>query len=154
MANVMNVLKSEIVRLARKEAKSETAPARRIMAAQRGLIADLRRQVGAMQKELNVLKKNVASSGRAVLEKAQPKGRFWITGKGVRALRKKLGLTQADFARLAGVSVPTIVNWESSKGKVSIRRKEIPARLQAMRGMNRRAAAEILGKRKSKRAKA
>ena len=154
MANVMNVLKSEIVRLARKEAKSEAAPARKLIAAQRGLIADLRRKVNAMQKELSVLKKARPSAGKAAAEAEQPSGRFWITGRGVKALRKKLGLTQADFARLAGVSVPTIVNWESSKGKVSIRRKETPVRLQQLRRMNKREAAEILGKRKGKKAKA
>ena len=154
MANVMNVLKSEIVRLARKEAKSAAAPARKLIASQRGLIADLRRQVNAMQKELNVLKRTAGTSARAAVREEKSEGRFWITGKGVKALRKKLGLTQADFARLAGVSVPTIVNWESSKGKVSIRRKETPVRLQQMRRMNKREAAEVLGKRKGKKAKA
>lgn len=154
MANVMNVLKSEIIRLARKEAKSASAPARKIIAVQRGLIADLRRQVNALQKELGVLKRTVSASRKAVAPKEHPAGRFWITGKGVKALRKKLGLTQAGLARLAGVSLATIVKWESAEGKISIRRKGTAARLQEIRVMKKRDAVAVAGKPKRKKAKA
>lgn len=153
MSNVMTVLKSEIIRLARKEAKREAAPVRKIIASQRGLIADLRRQISAMQKDLSALKKTAGASKKTVLAKTEPEGRFWITGKGVKALRKKLGLTQANLARLAGVSLATIVNWEAAEGKISLRRKATAARLQEIRGMNKRAVAEILGKTKQKEAK-
>ena len=91
------------------------------------------------------------SPDTAVLAKIEPQGRFWITGKGVKALRKRLGLTQALFGKLAGVSVPTIVNWEGADGKVDIRRKATVARLQAIRGMGKRQAAEIVGAGKTKR---
>ena len=67
MSNVMKELKAEIVRLARKEIKQALAPAKRVTAAQRGLIADLRRQVNAIQKELNVLKKSAPAPDKAVL---------------------------------------------------------------------------------------
>ena len=30
-------------------------------------------------------------------------------------LRKKLGLTQEEFARLVGVSLRTVANWEAGK---------------------------------------
>lgn len=101
MSNVMKELKSEITRLARKEATAIVAPVRKINAAQRGLIAGLRRQVDAMQKELGGLKKSAPAPEEALQAKEAPEGRFWITGKGVKTLRKKLGLTQALFAKLA-----------------------------------------------------
>jgi len=154
MSNIMMVLKSEIIRLACKEAKRESTPTRKIIATQRSLIADLRRQVSAMQKELSALKKTAGSSQKTVLAKNEPEGRFWITGKGVKALRKKLGLTQANLARLAGVSLATIVNWEATEGKISLRRKATAARLQEIRGMKKRAVAEILGKTKGKKVRA
>jgi len=138
----MKVLKDEIARIARKEAKLESTPARKLIASQRGLIADLRRQVNTMQKDLNALKKSTPAPVKVVKE--QPEGRFWITGKGVRALRKKLGLTQAKFGKLAGVSLATVANWESEEGKISIRRKDTSAKLQDMRGMGKRAVAEML----------
>ena len=144
MSNVIKELKAEITRLARKEIKSEIAPARKLIAAQRGLIAGLRKQIDAMQKELNGLKKAVPAPSKAI-QATEPEGRFWITGNGVKAMRKKVGLTQAKFAKLIGVSVPTVVNWEKAKGKVEIRRKETMARLQGLKGKGKREMAGMMG---------
>ena len=152
MSNLMKELKAEIARLARKEIKQALAPAKPVTAAQRGLIADLRRQVNAMQKELNTLKKSVPAPGKAVLAKTEPAGRFWITGPGVKALRKRLGLTQADLARLAGVSGPAVVQWEKKSGKIGLR-KATAGKLQEIRGMGKKQAAEVLGAGKTEPAK-
>ena len=149
MPNIMKGLKSEIARLARKEIKGELVPVKRVVIAQRGLIAGLRRQIDAMQKELAALKKAVPSPDKAVLAKQEPAGRFWITGKGVKTLRKRMGLTQALFGKLAGVSVPTVVNWEGAQGKVNLR-KAAAGKLQGLRGIGKRQAAEMLGLGKGK----
>jgi DNA-binding transcriptional regulator YiaG len=144
MSNILKELKSEITRLSRKEIKGELATPRKSIVAQRGLIADLRRQVNAMQKELNALKKAVPAPGKAV-EAKEPKGRFWITGKGVKALRKRLGLTQASLAKLAGVSSQAVVIWEAQKGKINFR-KATAGRIQGIRGLGKREVAEIIAK--------
>jgi DNA-binding transcriptional regulator YiaG len=144
MSNVMKELKSEITRLARKEIKGELATPRKSIVAQRGLIADLRRQVNAMQKELNALKKSVPAPEKTILAK-EPKGRFWMSGQGVRTLRKRLGLTQSVFGKLAGVSNAAVVNWESHKGKINFRKATAGA-LQGLRGKGKREVAEILAK--------
>ena len=154
MPNIMKGLKSEIARLARKEIKGELVPVKRVVIAQRGLIAGLRRQIDAMQKELAALKKAVPSPDKAVLAKQEPAGRFWITGKGVKTLRKRMGLTQALFGKLVGVSVVTVVKWEAHKGKTPIRLKAAIARLQAIRKMGKKQAAEIVGVGKAKAEKA
>ena len=151
--NVMKVLKEEIVRLSRKEIKKELATPRKSVVTQRGLIADLRRQVNSMQKELNALKKAVPAPDKAVLEKAEPKGRFWMTGQGVKALRRRLGLTQSVFGKLAGVSNAAVVNWESHKGKINFR-KATAGRLQGLKGLGKREVAEILAKAPKAKAKA
>ena len=150
MSNLMKELKSEIVRLARKVIKREMVPARRLMAAHRALIAGLRRQVDAMQKELLALCKAVPAPGAAIHAKAAPEGRFWISGKGVKTLRKRMGLTQAQFGKLVSVSVPTVVNWEGLQGKVNLR-KAAAGKLQGLRGIGKRRAAEMLGLGKAKR---
>ena len=145
MPNIMSALKSEISRLARKEAKQVVAPVQKASANYRGLIAGLRKQVACLQVEVAALRRAAPKAEKALATAQEPQGRFWITGKGVRALRKRLGLTQAQFGKLAGVSVPTVVKWEGSKGKAPIRLKVAIARLQAIRGMGKKQAAEILG---------
>ena len=151
MPNIMTALKSEISRLARKEAKQVVAPVQKASANYRGLIAGLRKQIDVLQNEVAALRRAAPKAEKALAAAQEPQGRFWITGKGVKALRKRLGLTQALFGKLAGVSVPTIVNWEGADGKVDIRRKATVARLQAIRGMGKRQAAEIVGAGKTKR---
>ncbi len=149
MPNLMKELKAEIARLAKKEANAIVVPVKKINASQRGLIAGLRRQVDAMQKELSGLKKAVPAPDKAALAKQEPEGRFWITGKGAKALRVKLGLTQAKFAKLVSVSLPTVGNWEGTEGKINLR-KATAGKLQAIRGMGKKQAAEILGLGKEK----
>ena len=152
MPNLMKELKAEIVRLARKVIKREMVPARRLTTAHRALIAGLRRQVDSMQKELLAMRRAVPGPSAAIQAKEAPEGRFWISGKGVKTLRKRMGLTQAQFGKLAGVSVPTVVNWEGAQGKVNLR-KAAAGKLQGLRGIGKRQAAEMLGLGKGKRAK-
>ena len=150
MANVMSALKSEISRLARKEAKREVAPVKKASANYRGLIAGLRKQIDAPQNEVAALRRIAPKAEKTLAAAQEPQGRFWITGPGVKALRKRLGLTQANFGKLADVSVPTVIKWEGAKGKAPIRLKAAIARLQAMRGMGKKQAAEIVGVGKAK----
>ena len=146
MSAFMKELKAEIARLARREIRKSMTPLKRLGAARRRQIADLRRQISALQQEL----KNVsrAKAAAALPEAGEGQGRFWITGKGVRSLRKRLGLTQAEFGKLADVSVPTVVHWESAKGAVPVLRKETIVRLRDIRALNKRSAAAALENRR------
>ena len=143
MSTFMQELKAEVVRLARREIRKRMAPLQRLGAARRRQIADLRRQISTLQKELKNM--NRAKAAAALPASGDAQGRFWITGKGVRSLRKRLGLTQAELARLAGVSAVTVAHWEASPGKVALRRRDSIARLQQIRTLTKRTAAAALG---------
>jgi hypothetical protein len=147
MSSIMKELKAEISRLARKEIKKEIAPVQRVNASRRGLIADLRRQLAAVQRDVADLRRALARGGAVPLPVSPAEtaaegddGRkgFWITGKGVRKLRLRLGLTQTAFAQLANVSGQTVVNWEGTAGKIPLRRKDTAGRLQEIRKMKKR----------------
>ena len=146
MSSIMKELKTEISRLARKEIKKEMAPVQRVSATRRSLIADLRRQIGALQRDVADLRRALERGGAVALPARSAAGAsgadgrkgFWITGKGVRKLRQRLGLTQTRFAQLANVSGQTVVNWEGTKGKIPLRRKDTSARLQEIRLMKKR----------------
>jgi DNA-binding transcriptional regulator YiaG len=140
--SVMKELQSEITRLARKELKKELEPIKRVNAAQRGYIADLRRDVTELQKQVARLQK---ASGQVPVEEAEEKN-FWISGKGIVSLRKKLGLTQAQLAMLAGVSTQSVVKWEKVDGKIPFRSQETADAVQTVRAMGKRDAWEKLGK--------
>ena len=145
MSNILKELKAEISRLAKKEAKAVVSPVKKASSTHRALIAGLRKQLDALQKEVAGLKRAMPKADRVLEAKTEPEGRFWFTGKGVKAMRKRTGLTQEKFAKLVGVSVPTVVNWEKAKGKLNLR-KATGARLQGLRGKGKREVAEMLPK--------
>jgi hypothetical protein len=132
--SVMKELQSEITRLARKEIKKELDPVKRVNAAQRGLIANLRRDVTELQREVARLQKATGIAAPVVEEDTQ---NSWISGKGVVSLRKRLQLTQVELAVLADVSAQSVMKWEKHEGKVPFRGKETPARMQVIRGMSK-----------------
>lgn len=142
--SVMKELQLEITRLARKEIKKELEPVKRVNAAQRGLIANLRRDVSDLQKEVFRLQR-VAS--KVPVEIDDTKG-FWISGKGVVSLRRRLGLTQAELAVLADVSTQSIIRWEKTGGKIPFRDEDTATVMQQVRSMSKTEAWEELGKEK------
>ena len=148
MPNVMKELKAEIARLARKEINKELVQVRRLLASHRGRIAELGRQLTSVQKEAANWKKVSATVAPVLVtpiqEGPEAQGRFWITSKGVKSLRKRLALTQIELGRLAEVTPQTIVNWEGAKGKVEIRRKDTVGKMRAIRAMSKKEAKAIL----------
>jgi DNA-binding XRE family transcriptional regulator len=142
--SIMKSLQAEITRLARKEIKKELDPVKRVNATQRGYIADLRREVGELEKEVARLRKEVGIPEPVKVDESE-KG-FWITGKGVASLRKKLAVTQVELAKLANVSAQAVIKWEKHEGKVPFRKAETAARVQVIRGMSKTKAWAELGK--------
>lgn len=143
MPNVATVLKGEIVRIARKEIRSDTAVVKKASAQYRREIAELKRQVSNMQGRISVLEKRVLRSVASQVVETDSK-KFRFTAKGLLAQRKRLGLSAGSFAKLVGVSGLTIYSWEKGTSRprktllpvlVSIRRmgkKEAKARLEQL----------------------
>ena len=50
-----------------------------------------------------------------------------VSGKAVVALRARFGMSQIEFARLLGVSAPSIGKWEKNSGKLNLRTRTLEA---------------------------
>jgi DNA-binding transcriptional regulator YiaG len=143
MPNIASILKAEISRVARKEVRAEIETLKKASVHHRGLIAALRRQVNALEKEL----RNVASSAgkRAVVSdvdeaaEAGPKRRF--SPARLASHRSKLGLSAASYGKLVGVSGQTIYHWEQGKARPRAAQLE---RLASVREFGKQQAAERL----------
>jgi DNA-binding transcriptional regulator YiaG len=138
MPNIATVLKAEISRLARKEIKSNTISAKGAVGQFRRDNAKLKRLVQAQQKEIAFLK----TQQHKRLGQPQTNGEDELDGvrssaRSVKAQRRRLKLSAADYGKLIGVSGLTIYNWEL--GKAHPRKPQL-ARLVAVRGLGRRAA--------------
>jgi DNA-binding transcriptional regulator YiaG len=137
MANLGAMLKEEITRLSRKEARKQVEPVRKAAASHRSDIAALKRQIALLQRQLKSVGR-VGARAETPSTEATPT-RF--VAKGLPSLRSRLGLSQGDFGKLAGVSTQSIYNWEHGK---SVPRKAQLAVLAGLRGLGKREAQERL----------
>jgi DNA-binding transcriptional regulator YiaG len=141
MPNFASTLKQEIIRLARKEIRTQTGVTKRAATQHRRDLAALKRTVNALRKEVAFLaaqeKKRVKS--QPVTDSGSDGVRF--SPRWVKIHRQKIGLSAADYGKLVGVSGLTIYNWES--GKARPRQQLLPA-LAAVRGLRKREALKRL----------
>lgn len=120
MSKLMLVMKEEIRRIARKEIRAAIGGLKKDRAALKRTAADLKRQVKAQGNTIDALAE-AAARRVAVPEDRQGKAR--ITARGVRALRRKLKLSQAAFGKLLGVTGITVMKWEHQSGPLPLRSK-------------------------------
>lgn len=138
MPNLSTILKGEIARLARKEIKTAVDPVRKANAGHRKEIAELKKLVGSLQRDLKAVSK--PSKAHAFADDGSP-GSTRFSAKGLKSLRAKLGLSAAEFGHLVGASGQSIYNWEAGK---AVPRASQQSSLAAIRGIGKREAAKRL----------
>jgi DNA-binding transcriptional regulator YiaG len=140
MPRLAEVLRGEIIRVSRREARTATAGIREAKVKLTKTVADLKRKIAKLQGENKWL---MAAERKRLAQKPQiaPEisKRARLTSKGIRRLRKRLGLSQAELAKLVGASTQTVHMWETKKGPLRLRGNTLAAVLSA-RGMGAREA--------------
>jgi len=142
MPNIASILKAEISRVARKEVRAEIETLKKASAAYRSSIAELRRQVSSLEKELRRAAKGASRSTVTTgseADEAGTKRRF--SANRLAAHRSKLGLSAASYGQLVGVSGQTIYHWE--QGKARPRAAQLES-LAVVRGLGAREIAQRL----------
>ncbi len=132
MPKLAEVLRGEIIRISRREARIATAGIREAKIRLTKTVADLKRKIAKLQGENKWLvaaeKKRLAQKPQIAPE-ASKKAR--LTSKGIRRLRRKLGVSQADLAKLLGASTQTVHMWETKEGPLRLRGNTLAAVLSA-----------------------
>lgn len=152
MPNIAGVLKAEITRLARKEVREVGDGLKKSTASHRAEIASLKRRVQALEglvKQLMKTPRPDRPRARAAAPDAQgesPASGQRFSAKGLAANRKRLGLSAADFALLAGTTGQSIYAWETGKSRP---RPQAIEAIAGLRGIGKRQAAEKLAELRS-----
>ena len=140
MPNIANVLREEIIRLARKELRGESAALKKASAQYRSDIAGLKRQVRELERQVVRLSKGVATQRPSPPEEQTPvKARFGA--KGFAAQRRRLGLSASELGFLLNCSDQSVYKWE--QGKAIPRASQMPA-IAALRKLSKSQAAKVL----------
>jgi len=138
MPNIGTVLREEISRLALRTSRGQINPTKKATAQHRRDIASLKRQVAVLERQVRVLTRKALGSSPAASANLTGK-RVRFVAKGLRAQRKRLGLSAGDFSKLLGVSPQSIYNWERELARP---RDEQISKLVALRSIGKREALE------------
>ena len=145
MSNVVNVLKEEIARISKREAKSATQAIGKSNTWLKKTVADFKKRLVVLEKEnkrlVAAIKKYKVEQPEKVDVEQGKKARF--TSRGIRALRKELRLSQADFGKLLGTTPHAVYLWEKKIGALNLRDKS-KAAILSVRGLGAREAKEKL----------
>ena len=151
MTTFADSLKKEIARVARKELRDEIGALRKVSLQQRADIAALKKQLKALQSQLNHLAKarveparqapRPASVESVVVPRGNPGRKVGFTAERLKTQRARLGLTQEQMARLLGVSSLSIWKWES--GGAVPRASRVPRILELLALGKREALARV-----------
>ena len=150
MPNIAAVLKDEIRRLARREINQQIGKTRKAAVQYRKDITALRRQLSEQEKELVRLKRDIRQQQSETPAKDDPLGGIRFSSRSVKAQRRRLGLSAADYGRLVGVAGLTVYNWEHNKARP---RQAQLAALVAIRNIGKREAVQRLAELDAKAAK-
>lgn len=135
MANLGNLLKNEIVRLAQKTLRQQLAPLQSASSSHRRQLSALKKQLTALEREVARLQK--AAAGAPATRPAERSARPRFVAKGLVSQRARLGLGAREFGLLLGVSAQTVYNWEAKKATPRAAQLEAIA---ALRGIGKREA--------------
>ncbi|WP_218511968.1 DNA-binding transcriptional regulator [Variovorax sp. dw_308] len=146
MSNIASILKAEIVRVSRKEVRSEILAVKKANAQHRASIAALRREVETLRKELRRSMKTRRSqqpdeTAGARADEGDVSARRFSASR-LAAHRGKLGLSAAAYGKLVGLSGQTVYNWEQGKSRPSAQQIQ---QLAALKEMKPAAVFERLG---------
>ena len=137
MPNLQAVLRHEIRRIARREVRSELEATKKAVSKQRSDIAELKRKNADLERKVSYLEARETKRLKAGPAKAKPPRGTRFSVRSLKAQRTKAGLSQADYAKLVGVSASTLYNWESGTTKPGDKHL---ATLVSLRGLGKREA--------------
>lgn len=130
MANIQQLLNEEIRRLARKEVISVEKSLKAQLVELRKIVASQNRQIKALEKAL--LQKQVVTE-KTTDDPAEPAVKeVRVTPERIIKWRTQMGLKQAQYARLLGVSPLSVSHWERGVATPRAAQKQRIAQLRDM----------------------
>ncbi len=146
MGKLEGIIKSEIVRLAKREVRKISGPLGKDVWLLKSMVLQLRRTVSTLER-ITASHEAESKKGKVPLE-ASPEevkiSRF--SPRLIRSLRKHLGVTQNELAILTGVTVGAIHQWESG---IFVPRAEKKGVLVALRKLGRREVKKLIEEKRS-----
>ena len=141
MSTLAQTIKNEIHRISRREIGLALSNFRKDHIALKKRLAEQKSRISAIEKENKELLKKLAAFSQ--YQRAEPgstseDGQVVIYARGIKSIRRRLGLSQNHLATWVGMNRITIAHWEKKSGKIKIRKPEVMKKLTELKGMKKR----------------
>jgi DNA-binding transcriptional regulator YiaG len=148
MSTLAQTIKDEIRRISRREIGLALSNLRRDHIALKKRLAEQKSRISAIEKENKELSKKLAAVAQGQRRDAgsEPEAEHVaLYARGIRSLRRRLGLSQINLGTLVGMNRISIAHWEKKSGKITIRKPEVIKMLTELKGMKKAEVAARLG---------
>ena len=144
MSTLAKTIKDEIRRISRREIGLALSKIRRDHIAMKKRIAEQKSRISAIEKDNKELLKKQAAFGQDSHSGPEAE-HVAFYARGIKSLRRRLGLSQIDLATLVGMNRISISHWEKKSGKIKIIKPEVRKILAELKGMKKAEVAARLG---------
>lgn len=134
MPNIAQVLKQEISRLARKEARQECASLLTQIRNLRDTVSKQKTTIEKLERTLANLGGKIPKSSKPIqapVEAEEGKVRVRMSPASIKRIRDKFAISQAQMGQLLEVSTNTVVRWEAGSSTPRDRYKQALAKLRS-----------------------
>jgi len=148
MSTLAQTIKNEIRRISRREIGLALSHFRRDHIILKKRLAEQKSKLSAIEKENKELSKKLAAVGQGQRGESgsEPEAeQVALYARGIKSLRRRLGLSQVNLATLVSMNRISIAHWEKKSGKITIRKPEVSKILTALKGMKKADVAARLG---------
>ena len=141
MSTLAQTIKNEIHRISRREIGLALSNFRKDHIALKKRLAEQKSRISAIEKDNKELLKKQAAFAQdyRVEAHSEPEAeQVPVYARGIKSLRRRLGLSQNLLATWVGMNRITIAHWEKKSGKIKIRKPEVMKKLTELKGMKKR----------------
>ena len=119
MSKILETLRAEISRLAKKEIKASVEPLRQNVAGLKRSVSKVSKSLAALEKQLKAQKAAARRTPAGLDVKEVETDKTRLSPILIKKLRKRLKISQAKLAQLLNVSAPAVASWEQGRAKPS-----------------------------------
>jgi DNA-binding transcriptional regulator YiaG len=148
MSTLAQTIKDEIRRISRREIGLALSKIRRDHVALKKRLAEQKSRISVIEKDYKELSKKQTVFGQDQRVEAHSETKadhIAVYPRGIKSLRRRLGLSQVALARLVGMNRISISHWEKKSGKLTIIKPEVRKMLTELKGMKKAEVTARLG---------
>ena len=141
MGNLEGIIKSEMMRLAKREIRKVSVPLSRDVRLMKSTVSKLRKAVLALERLASHQQKEWEKKEASLEATPEEVNIARFSPRLFRTLRKHLGITQKELAILTGVTLGAVNSWESGRFRPKQEKKAV---IVALRKMGRQEVRKLL----------